>query len=104
MFVIAFSYFLTDTLNCDEVTKVHSGDHIAMIYEKTWAWWKSNTVDKLLSRREDDRYRWLAPLHSKAEFILDYNLQRSFHTISLVNTHNIHARDMGTKEFMVYIR
>ena len=57
-------------------------------------------VQKLFIKDDKEYYKnyWVGD-----SFILDLNLERSIHTILLVNTHNAEHRDRATAEFKVYI-
>merc|ERR1711990_518721 len=64
------------------------------------------SVKKLLTNSPKEIHSknyWLGPAWKHAEFILDLGCHKTVNMVELVNTHNGHARNAGTKEFMVFV-
>ena len=65
-------------------------------------------VEFALQRDKTEKFGknyWLCPNYGKgSEFILDLGCEDSYDTVELVNAHNAHVKDRGTKEFQVFLR
>ena len=63
------------------------------------------SVKKLLTKSPKEIFSknyWLGPNTKAGVFILDLGCAKTVNMVELVNTHNGHVRDRGTKEFMVF--
>merc|ERR1712198_233018 len=101
---------------CNNCSSCNSGSRDSVVSgdfygkDEGWPGWKvSNVLSWKIPEVWQDLYQffpssyWLLPNGEQGEFILEFDQPRIVDTLTLVNTHNAHYMDSGTKEFQVFL-